>query len=160
MDKVYKAMTIVLIIVVLIIVVVNVFLWINRFPNLNGIDVDKITILDSKGMSLYHWFIDPNKKWWSMSREDKKTKDAMQQVLNTFKKDKLVERNQIDPTYWVHIETKTGNSMDKLVWLKKDEKATFVDSALGEPLSMLQSYLIPDVERDRLLYLIETNNSQ
>jgi hypothetical protein len=155
MDKVYKAMTI-----VLIIVVVNVFLWINRFPNLNGIDVDKITILDSKGKSLYHWFIDPNKKWWSMSREDKKTKDAMQQVLNTFKKDKLVERNQIDPTYWVHIETKTGNSMDKLVWLKKDEKATFVDSALGEPLSMLQSYLIPDVERDRLLYLIETNNSQ
>jgi hypothetical protein len=60
----------------------------------------------------------------------------------------------------VHIETKTGSLMDKLVWLKKGEKATFVDSALGEPLSMLQSYLIPDLERDKLLYLLEANNSQ
>jgi hypothetical protein len=156
MEKIYKAM-----IIVLSIVVINVFLWINRFPNLHGNDVDKITISDYKGRVLSHWFIDPNKKWWSMSREDKNTKNAMQQVLNAFKiTDKLVERNQIDPNYWVHIETKTGSSMDKLVWLKKGEKATFVNSALGEPLSMLQSYLIPDLERDKMFYLIEANNSQ
>ncbi|MDQ0878758.1 hypothetical protein QFZ77_007417 [Paenibacillus sp. V4I3] len=60
MNKVFKAL-----IIILSIVVVNVFLWINRFPNLHGNDVDKITISDSKGMVLF--------------REDKKTKNAMQQ---------------------------------------------------------------------------------
>ncbi|MDQ0878757.1 hypothetical protein QFZ77_007416 [Paenibacillus sp. V4I3] len=81
--------------------------------------------------------------------------------MNAFKiTDKVVERNQIDPNYWVHIETITGSSMDKQVWLKKGETATFVDGSLSDPLSMLQSYPIPDLERDKLLSLIGANNAQ
>jgi hypothetical protein len=146
--------------IVLVIVVVNVFLWLNRFPNLHGNDVAKITISDSKGKVLSDWFIDPNKKWWSMTRDDRRTKRAMQQVLNAFKiTNKLVEKNQFEPDYWVHIETETGSSMDKLVWLKKGITATYVNSSLGEPLSRLQAYPIPDYERDKLLDLIGVSKS-
>ncbi|MFS0556094.1 hypothetical protein [Brevibacillus sp. 179-C9.3 HS] len=140
--------------VILLIVVVNTFLWFNRFPNSDGHDIVKIAISDSKGKVISDWFIDPNIKWWLMPPYERRTKRAMQQVLNAFEETRKVERNQMDPDYWIQIQPKSGNSMDKLVWLKKGMAATFVNGTLGEPLTMTQAYSIPDYERDKLLKLI------
>lgn len=94
--------------VILLIVVVNTFLWFYRFPNLQGIDIAKITITDSEGKVISDWFIDPNSKWWSMAPYERRTKRAMQQVLNAFEEAEKVDRNQA-ADYWVQIETKSGN---------------------------------------------------
>lgn len=140
--------------VILLIVVVNALFWFSRFPNLDGADIVQITFKDTQGDVISDWSIASDMEWWSMGRTDRTIKRSMQQVLRAFDEDEKVERSQAAPDYMVQIVTKSGHSMNKLVWLKAGTPATFVNGTLEEAMAVTEAYPIPDKERDRLLELI------
>ncbi|SEB92874.1 hypothetical protein [Paenibacillus sp. GP183] len=136
--------------IVIIIVIIGVSVWfVKQIPKINGKPVYDVTISDPQGKNVVvHWLPNSNKNFIN----------TLSRALDL--QQKLEPINQNPANYWIHTRFKDGNDADFLLWLEKNQPASFVSAFRGRDGIMTyggiqSSYRIPDTIRNELYDLIK-----